>query len=826
MLRWFTLTSAVLLVGGCSTVQPVATPSGPSASTDSTEADDDFKPFDEVVTADAVTDPGLFDVHLEDGGAKLLVQIPDSLFGREMLIVSRLAKTTEGYEYGGTKVNTQAVRWERKGDHVLLRTVRYANVADPSLPVYRAVQDSQFEPIVARLAIEALGPDSASVVVDLTSTFTGDTPVFGLPRGAREQFKVRKLDTDRSFLERAMAFPRNVEVRSVLTYDAAEPPENASTGTLSVEMAHSMVLLPDDPMRPRRYDERVGYFSIEQTDYGLAAQRAEERRYITRWKLVPSDPEAYARGELVEPVEPIVYYIDPATPAEWREPLKQGVRDWNPAFEAAGFKNAIRAEDAPADDPEWSPEDARYSVIRYLASDVQNAQGPHVHDPRTGQILESDIRWFHNVMNLLRNWYFVQTAAVDPAARGTEFRQDVMGELVRFVSAHEVGHTLGLPHNWISSTAYPVDSLRSPTFTATHGTAPSIMDYARFNYIAQPGDGVTQLMPRVGEYDIWSVKWGYTYFPDAATEAEERARLQAMLAEVRDDPALRYGAQTFDPVDPRSQSEDLGDDAVYASQLGLANLRRIVPNLITWTTEAGEPYDDLGELYGQVVGQWGRYLGHVARQIGGVTIDPKTADEAGPVYQPVGADRQRAALAFLVDDGFTTPGWLLDTDVLSRTQPAGVLGTVQRLQESALDRLLDPVRIARLAEAEWLDGDAYPAAEMMDDLQAGLFAEVRGGASIDASRRVLQRAYVDRLGELLNESPSAVPSQFVNVAYGYRPDAIERSEVRPLARGALLTLQSSIAAALPRYRGSGERSERYHLLDLEARIETILDPED
>ncbi|WP_420457458.1 zinc-dependent metalloprotease [Rubrivirga sp.] len=825
MLRWFTLASAVLLVGGCSTVQPVATPTPARADT-TDSADDDFKPFDEVVTDDAETDEGLFDVHLEDGGSKLLVQIPDSLFGREMLIVSRLAKTTEGYEYGGTKVNTQAVRWERHGDHVLLRTVRYANVADPSLPVYQAVQDSQFEPIVARLAIEAIGPDSASVVVDLTKTFTTDLPVFGLPRGAREEFKVRKLDTDRSFLARAMAFPRNVEVRSVLTYDAAEPPENASTGTLSVEMAHSMVLLPDDPMRPRRHDPRVGYFSIAQTDYGLSAQRAEERRYITRWQLVPSDMETYARGELVEPVEPIVYYIDPATPAEWREPLKQGVRDWNVAFEAAGFKNAIRAEDAPADDPDWSPEDVRYSVIRYLASDVQNAQGPHVHDPRTGQILESDIRWFHNVMNLLRNWYFVQTAAVDPAARGTTFRQDVMGELVRFVSAHEVGHTLGLPHNWISSTAYPVDSLRSPTFTATHGTAPSIMDYARFNYVAQPGDGVTQLMPRVGEYDIWAVKWGYTYFPDAASEAEERARLQAMLAEVRDDPALRYGAQTFDPVDPRSQAEDLGDDAVYASTLGLANLRRIVPNLMTWTTAAGEPYDDLDELYGQVVAQWGRYLGHVGRQIGGVTIDPKTADEAGPVYQPVDADRQRAALAFLVDEGFTTPDWLLDTDVLSRTQPAGVLGTVQRLQESALTRVLDPVRIGRLAEAEWLGGDAYPAAEMMDDLQAGLFREIDRGAAIDASRRALQRAYVDRLGELLNESPSAVPAAFVDRAYGYRPEAIERSEVRPLARGALLTLEDEIAAALPRYRAAGERSERYHLLDLQARIETILDPED
>ncbi|MEM1118207.1 MAG: DUF5117 domain-containing protein, partial [Bacteroidota bacterium] len=417
MTRFATLLAALLFVAGCSASGPVTTP---PASAGGPSDDDAFKPFSEVVSDDAETDEGLFDVHLEEDGQKLLMQIPDSLFGREMLIVSRVARTTEGYQYGGIKVNTQAVRWERQGDHVLLRTVRYASVAADSLPIYQAVRDAQFEPIVARVEIEAIGDDSTSVVIDMTDTFTKDVPVFGLPRGTRERFRVRRLDGDRSFLARAASYPLNVEVRSVLTYEASEPPANASTGTLSVEMAHSMILLPEEPMRPRRYDPRVGYFTIGQIDYGLDAQRAEPRRYVTRWRMEPSDPEAYARGELVDPVKPIVYYVDPATPVEWREYLRQGVDDWQVAFEAAGFSNAIRGEFAPEDDPEFSPEDVRYSVIRYFPSDIQNAFGPHVHDPRSGEIIESDIGWFHNVMNLLRNWYFVQTAAVNPDARAPE----------------------------------------------------------------------------------------------------------------------------------------------------------------------------------------------------------------------------------------------------------------------------------------------------------------------------------------------------------------------------------------------------------------------
>lgn len=791
----------------------------PAGSDDETK----MKKYAEVVKESMTTDEGLFAVHRDT--EKTLFEIPDSLLEREMLLVTRMARTHAGMGYGGQKANTQVLRWQRQGDKVLLRIVSYESVASEDHPIYQAVRNANLEPVVAAFDILARNDDSTRSVVDVTELFTTDVRFLGLGSSNRTRYKVKSLDKARSYVNGAQSFPRNIEVRHTLTYAADEPPDNPSTGTISVEMNQSMVLLPDQLMTPRPCDARVGYFNVETIDYGADAQRAEEKCFITKWRLEPSDPEAFARGELVEPVRPIVYYIDPATPMKWRPYIKQGVDDWSAAFEAAGFRNAIMGKDPPSaeEDPEFSPEDVRYSVIRYFPSDIENAYGPHVHDPRSGEILESDIGWYHNVMNLLRNWYFVQTAASNPDARAVKFDDEVMGELIRFVSAHEVGHTIGLPHNWGSSYAFSVDSLRSPTFTSAYGTTPSIMDYARFNYIAQPEDGVTNFIPAIGEYDKWSVRWGYRPIPEADNEEEIKAVLNGWVRERAGDPLYFYGRQTGNPLDPRSQREDLGDDAVEASRLGVANLQRIVPNLIDWTGEEGENYAQLEEIYGEVAVQWRRYLGHVTREIGGVYETPKTYDQDGPVYEMVSKDAQTRAMAFLHEFGFDTPRWLLDEDILRRIEHAGAVDRIRSIQAGRLDLLLDPQRLARLIEAEARLGDAaYAPLDMLEDLRKGLWRELDANEAIDPWRRNLQRAYLEDMERLMTEevtAPSAAARRFL----GYTPVDVSQSDIRAYVRGELETLRGDVQRAARRMR---DRPTALHLEDVLVRIENILDPQE
>ncbi len=819
--------SSTVLLGGCAFgLQTARMADSASAATEAAAESKDetkMKKYAEVIKESMTTDEGVFAVHRDT--EKIFFEIPDSLLGREMLLVTRMARTHAGMGYGGQKANTQVLRWQRQADDVLLRVVSYESVASEEQPIYQAVRNANLEPVVAAFDILARSDDSTQSVVEVTELFTTDVRFLGLSSSNRTRYKVKSLDKDRSYVNTAQSFPRNVEVRHTLTYAADEPPDNPSTGTISVEMNQSMVLLPDELMTPRPCDARVGYFNVETIDYGADEQRAEEKCFITKWRLEPGDPEAFARGELVEPVRPIVYYIDPATPMKWRPYIKQGVDDWNAAFEEAGFRNAIIGKDPPSaeEDPEFSPEDVRYSVIRYFPSDIENAYGPHVHDPRSGEILESDIGWYHNVMNLLRNWYFVQTAAANPDARAVKFDDEVMGELIRFVSAHEVGHTIGLPHNWGSSYAFPVDSLRSPAFTSTHGTAPSIMDYARFNYIAQPEDGVTNFMPAIGEYDKWSIRWGYRPIPGAGNEEEAKAVLNGWVRERAGDPLYFYGRQTGNPLDPRSQREDLGNDAVEASQLGIANLQRIVPNLIEWTREEGENYAQLEEIYGQVAVQWRRYLGHAARGIGGVYETPKTYDQAGPVYEMAPKGAQTRAMAFLHEFGFDTPRWLLDEDILRRIEHAGAVDRIRSIQAGQLDLLLNPQRLARLIEAEARLGDAaYAPLDMLEDLRKGLWRELDANEAINPWRRNLQRAYLEDMGRLMTEEVTAPPAASRRFL-GYTPINVSQSDIRAYVRGELETLRGDAQRAARRVQ---DRPTALHLKDILVRIENILDPQE
>jgi len=589
-----------------------------------------------------------------------------------------------------------------------------------------------------------------------------------------------------------------------------------------MEINHSMVLLPeeDEKMDARPYDQRVGYFSVQNTNYGTDANKAKEQQYVTRYQLVPEDKEAYLDGELVEPKNPIVYYIDPATPQKWRPYLKEGVEMWDKAFRAAGFKNAIIAKDPPSEEenPEWSPEDVRYSVIRYFASDIQNAYGPHVHDPRTGQILESDIGWYHNVMNLLRNWYFVQTAAVNPEARSVNFKDEVMGELVRFVSAHEVGHTIGLAHNFGSSYAYPVDSLRSPSFTSEHGTAPSIMDYARFNYVAQPGDGVESFGPAIGAYDEWAVKWAYTWFPDDMSQEEKVTTLNEWTAERSGDPRYFYGAGGNDP---RSQTEDLTNDAMRASELGVANLKRITDNLIEWTYREGANYQELEELYGQVVGQWSRYTGHVYNNIGGVYETDKTYEQDGPVYEFVSEEKQKRAVDWLADYGWATPTWMLNDEVLDRINESSVVDDIRSQQTSLLNNVASPQMLGRLIEWDArAEGDTYTPYELMDDVRNAIWSELDNSSpEIDVFRRNLQRGYIERMEYLMTEEPS-IPPQYRQY-FSINVD-VSQSDIRPIVREQLQILQDNVEDAM---NDAEDRATRTHLTDAEQRINNILNPD-
>ena len=785
-----------------------------------------------VVPVDAESDPGLFTVHRT--GGRLLFEIPDTLLGRDMAVMSRYARAQEGLANGGDRMApNMVVRWEARDGRVYLRAVSHATTAAEGSSLHLAVENSNFAPVLASFDVEARGRGTS--VIDVTDLYLGDVPAFTLPGRTRSRHSVRRYDRDRSWLEWAKSFPINVEIRVVQTYAADQPPSNARGGTLSFEVNHSMVLLPEEPMRPRLWDERVGFISIARTDYSSAFQGVRPERYAVRYRLEPKDPEAFRRGELVEPVKPWVWYIDPATPPEWIPYIEEGVLEWNEAFEEAGFKNAIQVRVAPTEeeDPEFSLLDARYSVIRYVASPVRSANsGGDVVDPRSGEVIRAHTNFYHGVIERLRWWLLSQVGAANPSLQTKALSDADLGEAIRYVISHETAHSVGLPHNQRANFVFPVDSIRNPDFVARMGHSASSVGRTRYNYAAQPGDGVDPRR-RVGLWDKWAVRWAYTPILDAMSPDAEFETLNRWVLEMAEKPWGRFASAQFGmdvEWDPYRMTEGISDDPVRAAELGMANLRTMVENLEAWVLEPGDDYYELETHYLQALTQWNRYAEHAAAAVGGSWTHHKRYGEEGPVYRAIEPEYQKKAMRFLDEHVLQTPTWALDLDLLRRIEHAGAVERIRAYQELAVQRLLNPNRLARMIEHEAFLGDAtYRPAEMLDDVRDIVWRELRDGRPIDTYRRNLQRAYLEQADSLLHraEAETWSPPRSGNLRVSSENDPplnaelhIGQSDIRPLIRDQLRLLEREVRDALAR--GVRDRMTRIHLEDALVRIETSL----
>lgn len=796
------------------------------------------KPYKDVITDKAKTSKGLFIVHKLDD--KYYFELPAKLLGRDILVVNRVSKASvespkQFNGYAGDEIGSNVIRFDKgPNNKIFLKNISYDVKPDSTKPMYRSVINSNIQPITMAFDIKANAPDSlgAGIVIDVTDNITADNEIFGFAGFSKTQFQAGGFQADKSYIVSVRPYPTNIEITTVKTFSKSAgpasmpglPPSAPSQATVTLEMNSSMLILPEKPMKPRYEDNRVGYFSVGYTDFDANPQGVKNISMIKRWRLEPKpeDMDKYKRGELVEPVKPIVFYIDPSTPKQWVPYLIQGINDWQAAFEKAGFRNAIVGKEAPSkqEDSTWSLEDARNSAIIYKPSSVENAYGPSIADPRSGEIMESHIGWFHNVMKLLHDWYFIQAGAIDPRARKMVLDDELMGQLIRFVSSHEVGHTLGLPHNFGSSAGVPVENLRNKAWVEANGHTPSIMDYARFNYVAQPEDNVTApgIYPRIGEYDKWSIEWGYRLIPEAVTAEDEVAILDKWVEAKANDKRYYFGRQG-QADDPRDQSEAIGDNPMKASAYGIKNLQRILPNLINWTKEPNEDYKSLNDMYGELTGQFRRYIGHVTYNFGGVYENLKKSNQAGNVYEFVSKETQKEAADFLNKQVFTTPTWLINKDVISKggMNPAT---TILSLQETALNKMLSSSTMNKMLNAEAAIGNqAYTVSDLLGDLKQSIFTELATKKAIDIYRRNLQKSYVERLGSIINPAPVSG----ITLTFGNAAPVIDtkKTDIISYLKGHARELKAGIDAAAA---AATDKASKYHLQDLSDRLRKILDP--